>query len=141
MPAGRASRHNRNYWTFGDYLGIGAGAHAKLSLPDGFVRTERFSLPASYLENAALGRFVASQRHLSASDLRFEFMLNALRLREGFALSLFCARTGLPASTLRPALQRAQQRGLLDVDADHVRPTELGMRFLNDLQAIFLDPA
>jgi len=137
--AGRESRHNLNYWTFGDYLGIGAGAHGKLSLPDGFVRTERFRLPDSYLENAARGCFVASERRLTAADLRFEFMLNALRLSAGFAPGLFAARTGLPVAALQAGLQRAQQRGLIELAAERIRPTALGRRFLNDLQAMFLD--
>jgi len=136
---GSRSRHNHNYWTFGDYLGIGAGAHGKLSLPTGFVRTERFRQPGSYLENADRGQFVAAQRSLSPADLVFEFMLNALRLREGFAPALFTARTGLPPSSLAPGLRAAQARGLIEAGSDRIRPTELGMRFLNDLQALFLE--
>ena len=135
---GRASRHNRNYWTFGDYLGIGAGAHAKISLPTGIVRTERFRQPASYLDNARQGRFVAAQRHLGPGDLVFEFMLNALRLHEGFEPGLFTRRTGLPLSALDAGLRAAQARGLVTVTAERIAPTERGMRFLNDLQAMFL---
>jgi len=135
---GRASVHNRNYWHFGDYLGIGAGAHGKISLPGRIVRTERFRGPASYLENAGQGRFVAAERDLGADDLLFEFMLNALRLREGFAPGLFSERTGLPASAMEPGLRRAEQRGLIARTAGLIVPTELGMRFLNDLQEIFL---
>jgi len=138
---GGASRHNRNYWTFGDYLGIGAGAHAKLSLPEGIVRTERFRQPASYLENAARGRFIAAQRQLGNDDLVFEFMLNALRLRDGFVPELFAAHTGRPLSALEPGLRQAQERGLLTTASARIRPTELGLRFLNDLQAIFLADA
>jgi oxygen-independent coproporphyrinogen-3 oxidase len=136
---GHQSRHNGNYWTFGDYLGIGAGAHGKLSLPDGFVRTERFRLPGSYLENAGRGQFESSRRVLLPADLRFEFMLNALRLRAGFAPALFSQRTGLPLAHLEPALRKAQARGLLEWSTERIRPSELGMRFLNDLQALFLD--
>ena len=135
---GRESRHNRNYWTFGDYLGIGAGAHAKLSLPGAIVRTERFRLPGSYLQNAARGQFIAAQRQLDSADLVFEFMLNALRLRDGFAPELFVAHTGLALSALDPGLRAAQSRGLLHVRSDRIQPTELGLRFLNDVQAIFL---
>lgn len=135
---GHAARHNLNYWTFGDYVGIGAGAHGKISLPGRVVRTERFRLPESYLENAARGRFVAAQRELSADDLVFEFMLNALRLRAGFAEPLFAARTGLTLARLEAPLALAQARGLLERDAARVRPTALGLRFLNDLQAMFL---
>ncbi|SPJ17746.1 putative oxidoreductase [Burkholderiales bacterium] len=138
---GHAARHNLNYWTFGDYLGIGAGAHAKISLPDRIVRTERFRLPASYLENAARGRFVANERTLAPADLVFEFMLNSLRLTAGFAPSLFVERTGLPPGALEPGLRQAQARGLLEIGADRIRPTQLGMRFLNDLQAMFLADA
>jgi len=138
---GRAARHNRNYWTFGDYLGIGAGAHAKLSLPGSIVRTERFRLPGSYLENARQGRFVAAQRQLGDDDLVFEFMLNALRLRDGFAPELFVAHTGLPLQALDAGLLQARERALLEPGPEPIRPTELGMRFLNDLQAIFLGDA
>jgi putative oxygen-independent coproporphyrinogen III oxidase len=138
---GRAARHNLNYWTFGDYLGIGAGAHGKLTLPEGVLRTERHRLPASYLEHARAGRFVAAQRTLDDADLVFEFMLNALRLREGFAPQLFAERTGLDPVLLEPGLARAQARGLIDRNALRIRPSELGWRFLNDLQALFLPDA
>lgn len=137
---GHASRHNRNYWTFGDYLGIGAGAHAKLSLPTGIVRTERFRQPASYLDNARQGRFVSAERRLGPDDLVFEFMLNALRLHEGFEPELFTRRTGLPLSALDAGLRQAQSRGLITVDPKRIAPTDLGRRFLNDLQAVFLAP-
>jgi oxygen-independent coproporphyrinogen-3 oxidase len=135
---GRAARHNLNYWTFGDYLGIGAGAHAKLTLPDAVLRTERHRLPASYLAQARAGQFIAAQRSLDDADLVFEFMLNALRLREGFAPRLFAERTGLPQALLEPGLAAAQARGLIDRDALAIRPSALGWRFLNDLQALFL---
>jgi len=135
---GRPSRHNLNYWMFGDYLGIGAGAHGKLSLPGGFVRTERFRQPDSYLENAARGRFESSRRVLAPADLGFEFMLNALRLPGGFAPALFTQRTGLPLSHLQSGLDAARARGLLLAGPERIAPTELGMRFLNDLQALFL---
>jgi oxygen-independent coproporphyrinogen-3 oxidase len=138
---GRSARHNLNYWTFGDYLGIGAGAHAKISLPDAIVRTERFRLPTSYLQQAAQGRFVAADRRLSDDDLVFEFMLNVLRLRAGFAPALFAQRTGLHLSALEPGLNAAQERGLLERSPVWIQPTELGMRFLNDLQALFLSDA
>jgi putative oxygen-independent coproporphyrinogen III oxidase len=138
---GRGSRHNLNYWTFGDYLGIGAGAHGKISLPDGILRTEGFRLPDSYRQNAAQGRFVAASRRLGPADLVFEFMLNALRLRAGFPLSLFAERTGLDPTALAAGLHHAQARGLLQSDGALVRPTDLGMRFLNDLQQIFLEEA
>ena len=135
---GRAARHNLNYWSFGDYLGIGAGAHGKLSLPERIVRQERARMPASYLEQAALGRFVASERALTAADLVFEFMLNALRLRGGFEEALFTERTGLTPGALAPGLAQAQARGLVERSGTRICPTALGLRFLNDLQAMFL---
>jgi oxygen-independent coproporphyrinogen-3 oxidase len=135
---GRGARHNLNYWTFGDYLGIGAGAHGKLTLSDAVLRTERFRLPSSYLENAAHGRFVADERAVSDADLVFEFMLNALRLTGGVAAALFGERTGLDPAWLEPGLAIARRRGLLEDDALRIRPTALGLRFLNDLQEIFL---
>jgi len=135
---GRAARHNLNYWTFGDYLGIGAGAHAKLTLPDRILRQERARLPASYLAQAAQGRFVAAERRLSAPDLCFEFMLNALRLRAGFEETLFGQRTGLSLAALEPALTQAQERGLLLRADGRIGASALGLRFLNDLQAMFL---
>ena len=138
---GRAARHNLNYWTFGDYVGIGAGAHAKISLPEAIVRTERYRQPESYLEHARRGEFVYAQRQLGDADLVFEFMLNALRLRAGFATTLFAERTGLDAAALEPGLVEAERRGLIERDALRIRPTELGSRFLNDLQSIFLAPA
>ena len=138
---GRQARHNLNYWTFGDYLGIGAGAHAKISTAEGIIREERYRSPASYLEHAARGEFVASRRTLARSDLVFEFMLNALRLRQGFAPALFGERTGLALTEIEPALRAAQEQGLLEYRFDRIRPTELGLRFLNDLQALFLDSA
>jgi len=138
---GRASRHNLNYWTFGDYLGIGAGAHAKISLPDRILREERYRLPASYLEHAKRGEFVANARVLGRADLVFEFMLNALRLTAGFAIPLFTERTGLSPAALEPGLTQARARGLIEQGASHVRPTALGMRFLNDLQQLFLAEA
>ena len=136
---GFAARHNMNYWTFGDYLGVGAGAHAKISLPDRIVREERYRLPASYLQQAARGKFIASSRVLSRGDLVFEFMLNALRLRAGFSSALFAQRTGLAFTDIEPTLRTAQEKGLLCFDTQCISPTELGMRFLNDLQAMFLD--
>jgi oxygen-independent coproporphyrinogen-3 oxidase len=135
---GRQCVHNRNYWTFGDYLGIGAGAHAKVSLPSGIRRSERWRLPASYMEHAAQGRFVSAERVLSGEDLVFEFMLNALRLCEGFDAALMSERTGLLPGAFEPGLARARERGLLLDEGGRIRPTQLGLRFLNDLQALFL---
>jgi putative oxygen-independent coproporphyrinogen III oxidase len=131
---GRRCRHNLNYWTFGDYLGIGAGAHGKLSFADRVTRHERIKQPREYL--AASGE--VPQREIAARELPFEFMLNAGRLVEGFPLDLFAARAGLPVLALEPGLQRAEQKGLIRRDAQTVRPTERGRRFLNDLVGLFL---
>jgi len=143
---GRRSRHNLNYWTFGDYLGIGAGAHGKLTMIDGahaIVRTTRVRQPREYLSRAA-DRRVVETREISAGDLPFEYLLNALRLADGFAEAEFEARTGLPFATLAGTIAVARQKGWLEQDRPaHWRPTETGQRFLNDLQALFLpeDPA
>ncbi len=137
--SGRRCRHNLNYWTFGDYLGIGAGAHAKISLPGGGVRREeRFRAPDSYLRNAAQGRFVSQRRTVAADDLVFEFALNAFRLRDGFAPALFAERTGLDPTKFEPGLREGVRRGLIARHPGRIAPTGLGMRFLNDLQALFL---
>ena len=135
---GHRSRHNLNYWAFGDYLGIGAGAHGKLSFHDRIVRQARLRHPRAYMDAALKGQAVEQEHRLSVSDLPFEFMLNALRLVDGVPTSLFAERTGLSLATLGGALQRAVARGLLDPDPARLRATELGMRFLNDLQEGFL---
>ncbi len=135
---GHACRHNLNYWMFGDYLGIGAGAHGKLTVSGRILRQQRFRQPASYLAHARAGRFVAEERTVSTAELPFEFMLNALRLTGGFAPSLFAERTGLPLASIARVLDAAQARGLLEQDTVRIRPSELGRRFLNDLQAMFL---
>jgi putative oxygen-independent coproporphyrinogen III oxidase len=135
---GRESRHNLNYWRFGDYLGVGAGAHSKISFPHRVVRQVRFRQPASYLERAGRGDFLAESIEVSRRDLPFEFMLNALRLADGVPTRLFAERTGLPASAIDDAVSRAERRGLLAPDPLRLVPTELGRRFLTDLQAMFL---
>jgi len=137
---GHRCLHNLNYWQFGDYLGIGAGAHGKLSFPHRIVRQQRWREPARYMEGALAGQALSQDDEVARADLPFEFMLNALRLREGFALQQFNERTGLPASAIDAALQSAQQRGLLQVDLRQARPTERGFDFLSDLQALFLPP-
>jgi oxygen-independent coproporphyrinogen-3 oxidase len=134
---GRESRHNLNYWRFGDYLGIGAGAHSKLSLSDRIVRQMRWKHPRTYLERAAEGRHVQEQNTVGRADRVFEFMMNALRLTDGFAIEEFTSRTGLPLSAAR-ALAEAEARGLIRRDATRIAPTELGQRFLNDLLGLFL---
>jgi oxygen-independent coproporphyrinogen-3 oxidase len=135
---GRECRHNLNYWRFGDYLGVGAGAHSKISFPHRIVRQVRFRQPATYLERAARGEFLAEHAEVGRSDLPFEFMLNALRLSEGVPAGLFAERTGLPASAIEAPLQRAEERGLIERDHIRIQPTELGRRFLTDLQSLFL---
>ncbi|GIK34834.1 MAG: coproporphyrinogen III oxidase [Gammaproteobacteria bacterium] len=135
---GAECRHNLNYWWFGDYLGIGAGAHAKLSSPQGIRREARSRVPADYLRRAPTGDAVAERRELSAPDAVFEFMMNALRLPRGFPEKLFSERTGLPLAAAEPALTQALQRGLLERSRGEIRPTPLGLRFLNNLVGLFL---
>lgn len=136
--AGRECRHNLNYWTFGDYLGIGAGAHSKISFPHRIVRQSRFRQPMTYLRNARANQFVAQTHEVARRDLPFEFMLNALRLVDGVPSNSFFERTGVPLSTVEAQLIKAEQRGLLARDHQALQPTALGLRFLSDLQATFL---
>jgi oxygen-independent coproporphyrinogen-3 oxidase len=135
---GRQARHNRNYWEFGDYLGIGAGAHSKISFPHRIIRQTRYKQPKSYLEKTRAGQPVHEEFEIERGELGFEFMLNALRLNEGFEVNLFSERTGLTLNAIEHALNVAETRGLLYRDHRIIRPTELGRRFLNDLQQIFL---
>ena len=130
--------HNLNYWRFGDYLGIGAGAHSKLSFAHRVVRQVRFREPGLYMDKAIAGTAVAQQHEVSRADLPFEFMLNALRLREGFKLQDFAEKTGLPFTAIQKGLDEAERKGLIERDFVHARPTERGFDFLNDLQALFL---
>jgi oxygen-independent coproporphyrinogen-3 oxidase len=135
---GRECRHNLNYWGFGDYLGVGPGAHSKLSFPHRIVRQVRFRSPASYLQRARTGEFLATNTEVARDDLPFEFMLNALRLVEGVPAGWFMERTGLPSTVIDKPLAEAERRGLLVLDHTWWRPTPLGLRFLSDLQALFL---
>jgi putative oxygen-independent coproporphyrinogen III oxidase len=130
--------HNLNYWQYGDYLGIGAGAHSKLSFPHRIVRQVRFREPRLYMDHAIAGNALAQDQEVARDDLPFEFMLNSLRLRDGFALAQFVERTGLPLSAIEQPLQEAQRKGLIDRDLARVRPTERGFDFLSDLQGLFL---
>jgi len=130
--------HNVNYWEFGDYLGIGAGAHGKLSFPHRVVRQVRYREPRLYMENALAGNALAQSDEVARDQLPFEFMLNALRLRDGFAMSLFTERTGLPVTAIQKPLQEAEARGLIERSLAHVKPTERGFDFLSDLQQLFL---
>jgi oxygen-independent coproporphyrinogen-3 oxidase len=135
---GQCCAHNLNYWTFGDYLGLGPGAHGKITTADGVVREMRHKHPARYLEGAARGDFVQERRTVGAAELPFEFMMNALRLRAGVPAALFAERTGLPDTTISAERTRAVEAGLLDPDPLRLCPTARGRRFLNDLLQIFL---
>ena len=132
---GRRCRHNLNYWEFGDYLGIGAGAHGKVSFPDRVTRHERIKFPREYLHAPST---VAKDGIVDPAELPFEFMLNALRLVDGFPLSLFSARTGLPVTLVQRQLAQAEAKGLIERDPLVVRPTERGRLFLNELLGLFV---
>ena len=138
--SGHRCRHNLNYWQFGDYLGIGAGAHGKLSYPHRVVRQVRWREPNTYLERSMAGQAMSNDDEVPRSQLPFEFMLNALRLREGFALADFTARTGLAITAIAKPLAEAEARGLLERDFSRVWPSARGFDFLSDLQALFLAP-
>ena len=153
---GHRCRHNLNYWQFGDYLGIGAGAHGKLSFPHRVLRQVRWREPATYMDKALAGQAVSNENEVARKDLPFEYALNALRLREGFTVEEFCARTGLAPSALASAVAQARQRGLLEpamedtlglaglleppgaLRPQRVVPSAHGFDFLSDLQALFL---
>jgi oxygen-independent coproporphyrinogen-3 oxidase len=134
--------HNLNYWQFGDYLGIGAGAHSKLSFAHRVVRQVRHRYPRMFMDHALdasrAERAVSQSEEVARADLPFEFMLNALRLPDGFLLADFSERTGLPVTVLQSALGRAEEKGLITRDLQRVVPTALGLDFLSDLQALFL---
>ena len=136
---GHRARHNLNYWQFGDYLGIGAGAHSKLSFPHRVLRQARYKQPQSFMEAAGKGNAVAEEHEIGRADLGFEFMLNGLRLTQGFDPNLFGERTGMPINAIEKALNEAEAKGLIYRDFRVIRPTELGQRFLNDLQEMFLN--
>ena len=154
--AGHRCRHNLNYWQFGDYLGIGAGAHGKLSFPHRVLRQVRWREPATYMDKALAGQAVSNEHEVARKDLPFEYVLNALRLREGFTLEDFCARTGLAPSALAKAVANGRQKGLLEpipeaepspqsvlqtpgmLRPQWVVPSARGFDFLSDLQALFL---
>jgi oxygen-independent coproporphyrinogen-3 oxidase len=135
---GRQARHNLNYWDFGDYLGIGAGAHGKITNADSGVilRTRKTRMPAHYLDPDR--EFTAETKAVAAEDLPLEFMMNALRLNAGVPLHYFAERTGLPASSLQTSMHKLQQRGLLAIDPLHLQPTALGLLHLNELLLEFM---
>ena len=135
---GRECRHNLNYWRFGDYLGIGAGAHSKLSFADRVARQVRHKQPKQYMDATEGGTPMLEESMVTRADIGFEFMLNALRLTEGVPKSLFAERTGYPLALVQRELAQAEARGLIERDPTTLRPTVLGQRFLNDLQQIFL---
>jgi putative oxygen-independent coproporphyrinogen III oxidase len=135
---GRQCAHNANYWRFGDYLGIGAGAHSKLSFAERIVRQLRWKQPRQYMDRVAEGRPLLEQVDVARADVGFEFMLNVLRLTDGVPASLFAERTGYSLRLVARGIETAVRRGLLDPDPASLRPTALGRRFLNDLQELFL---
>jgi putative oxygen-independent coproporphyrinogen III oxidase len=139
------SQHNQNYWAFGDYIGIGAGAHGKISFPDKILRTVKHKHPKAYLDGAAEGKFMQLETAVAAKELPFEFMLNALRLQQGFDLAWFTERTGQPLVMVQSKINALQTKGLLDIfspdahaNQTWLRPTALGHRFLNDIVDAFL---
>lgn len=136
---GMQCKHNLNYWTFGDYLGIGAGAHSKLSFHDKLIRQSRHKHPKRYMEFVPQGTAVDQEWRIEQNALGFEFMMNALRLHDGFSPDLFQQRTGLPLITIRDKLQAAVQQGLLEHQDTRIRPTLKGRRFLNNLLEMFLN--
>jgi len=133
-------RHNLNYWNFGDYLGIGAGAHGKLTFRDRIARQARVKHPERYMEALERGEPVGKEHEVGPGEVGFEFMMNALRLTGGFPVQLFEQRTGLPLAVFRRQLEDAERRGLIDRDHVRIAPTHLGRRFLNDLLQVFMDP-
>jgi oxygen-independent coproporphyrinogen-3 oxidase len=135
---GKQAKHNLNYWQFGDYLGIGAGAHSKLSYHDKITRETRAKHPKAYMEKALQGSAIESEWLISQDELGFEFIMNALRLIEGVPISLFQQRTGLNIHTLEAAIKKAQSKGLLKINNGNMQPTLLGQRFLNELLELFL---
>ena len=136
---GHQCRHNLNYWHFGDYLGIGAGAHSKLTLHDRVLRQMRWRHPSAYLENVRAGSPVQEANEVAAGQLPFEFLMNALRLAAGFQPALFEARTAQPVSRILPQLRAAAVDGLIDIGRERIAPTPRGRRFLNVLLERFLE--
>jgi len=137
-PKGQA-RHNVNYWQFGDYLGIGAGAHSKLSFHDKITRETRYKHPNAFMENVEKGNAVDNTGMIAQADLGFEFMMNALRLTSGFEKKLFQERTGMPWEAISMRIAEASKKGLIAENLQTIKPTFLGQRYLNDLLQTFLD--
>jgi oxygen-independent coproporphyrinogen-3 oxidase len=135
----KQAKHNLNYWQFGDYLGIGAGAHSKLSYHDKITRETRPKHPKAYMEQALQSNAIEREWSIAKDELGFEFMMNALRLIDGVPLELFQQRTGLALSELDAKIREARQKGLLLIENGTIKPSLLGQRFLNELLALFLD--
>ncbi|WP_138858327.1 radical SAM family heme chaperone HemW [Inhella inkyongensis] len=135
---GQRCVHNLNYWAFGDYLGIGAGAHSKLSFPHRVLRQVRWREPKTYMEQAAQGAAVSNEHEVARNELPFEFALNALRLKDGVETQLFLERTGLPLSSIAQAREQGVSRGLLVDDPARLQASPRGFDFLSDLQELFL---
>jgi len=135
---GHQCAHNLNYWQFGDYLGIGAGAHSKISFPDRIVRQVRWREPAAYMDKAVQGLACSNAQDVPLKSRAFEFMMNALRLKDGFELLRFAERTGLTLASIQQPLAEAEAKGLLQRDLARAWPTDKGFDFLSDLQALFL---
>ncbi len=135
---GMRCRHNLNYWLFGDYIGIGAGAHGKISFPDRVLREARYRQPRQFIEQALVGNAIQESHEVSTGEIGFEFMMNALRLNAGFETSLFVERAGVPLTQVLRALEAAEQRGFILRDHQRVTPTLQGRRFLNELLQLFL---
>ena len=135
---GNQSKHNLNYWLFGDYLGIGCGAHSKIFFNDDIVRQVRQKNPESYMKDVFENKHIIEHKSVSNSEVVFEFMLNSLRLINGFEPNLFTQRTGLSLNNILHKLQMAKQNKLLDLDFNKIKPTKLGINFLNDLLINFL---
>ena len=138
---GARCKHNLNYWMFGDYIGIGAGAHGKLSFPGRVVREVRLRQPKQFMEKALEGNAIQETHEVAASDIGFEFMMNALRLNGGFDVRLFAERAGVPLTRVLKPMEAAEQRGLITRDHLRIVPTLTGRRFLNELLQVFLPDA
>ena len=132
------SQHNRNYWEFGDYLGIGAGAHSKLSFHDRIIRQMRHKHPAQYMERVKLQQHIDENKLVTSQELPFEFMMNALRLKNGVPLAYFSERTGLPLSHIEAQLRECEQKGWISRHNQHIACTDLGFNYLNDVISFFL---
>jgi putative oxygen-independent coproporphyrinogen III oxidase len=136
--SGKQAKHNLNYWQFGDYLGIGAGAHSKISFAQKIIRQARYKQPKEYMQRIADGGAVQEEHEIKRNDVGFEFMMNALRLTQGFPAAWFEQTTGFPITLVQAQLVKAEQRGLILRDHQNIVPTLKGQRFLNELLEVFL---